>query len=156
MAEYVSKLKPNSWLDPLEVIEHLDIKESKIDVRTNKAEILVQAITYRALSGGVEGNSITITYTGGGTAGAEVVSVSGNNISIQIEDNVSTAAQIKAAFDAFKTANQGTIADSVEAILGTSAPQTIQPQVSLAGGTDPDKDNAKTLSRLEKLDILKS
>ena len=44
-------------------------------------------------------NKITLAYTAGATAGAEVVSVSGNAISIQIQTGVSTATQVKTAFD---------------------------------------------------------
>lgn len=65
-----------------------------------KASLVVQDITYTAVLRGTAGNSISITYTSGGTAGSEVVTVSGNDISIQIEDGVSTATQVKAAFDA--------------------------------------------------------
>lgn len=45
-------------------------------------------------------NKITLAFTGGATAGAEVVTVSGNAISVQIETAVSTATQVKAALDA--------------------------------------------------------
>jgi hypothetical protein len=65
-----------------------------------KAALEVQDLTYTAVVPGAAGNSITIAYTGGATAGAEVVSVVGNAISIQIETGVSTATQVKAAFDA--------------------------------------------------------
>lgn len=41
--------------------------------------------------------TLTITYNGGGTAGAEVVSVAGNNISVQIQNGVSTNNQIRKA-----------------------------------------------------------
>lgn len=47
---------------------------------------------------GVSG--ITVEFAGGGTAGAEVVTVVGTDIEVQIESGVSTAAQIKTAIDA--------------------------------------------------------
>jgi hypothetical protein len=50
-------------------------------------------------------NGSKITYTTGATAGSEVVSVSGDDVSIQIENGVSSATQIKAAFDASAAAD---------------------------------------------------
>lgn len=47
-----------------------------------------------------DNNSYTIEYTPGATAGSEVVSISGNTIECQIESGVSTANQIKTAFEA--------------------------------------------------------
>ena len=64
------------------------------------ASRVIQDLTYTADNVGSNGNLITITYTGGGTAGAEVVTVVGNAISVQIESGVSTALQIKTAVDA--------------------------------------------------------
>lgn len=59
-----------------------------------KADVQIQDINWEAVTGGVGGNSITIEYTTGGAAGAEVVTVVGNAISIQIASGVSTAQQI--------------------------------------------------------------
>lgn len=64
------------------------------------AALIVQDLTYTAKVPGVAGNSITIEYTDGATAGAEVVAVVGNAISVQIQTTVSTADQVKAAVDA--------------------------------------------------------
>ena len=61
------------------------------------AQAVIQDLTYTAVATGSGGNSITIAYTTGGTAGSEVVSVVGNAISVQIASGVSTAAQIAAA-----------------------------------------------------------
>src|SRR5579872_3244840 len=58
------------------------------------ANIQIQDINYQAVTAGASGNSVTIAYTTGGTAGQEVVSVVGNAISVQIASGVSTAAQI--------------------------------------------------------------
>ena len=65
-----------------------------------KASKVFQDITYTARMPGVAGNSITIAYTAGATAGSEVVSVIGNAISVQIETGVSTATQVHAAVEA--------------------------------------------------------
>jgi hypothetical protein len=65
-----------------------------------KAFLVVQALTYTADAYGESGNLISIAYTGGGTAGSEVVTVVGNAISVQIQSGTSTATQIKTAVDA--------------------------------------------------------
>lgn len=65
-----------------------------------KASLTVQDLYYEADASGTGGNSITIEYTTGGTAGSEVVTVVGNAISVQIASGLSTAAQIKAAIEA--------------------------------------------------------
>lgn len=64
------------------------------------ALLAVQDLTYTAVLRGTAGNSITIAYTAGGTAGAEVVTVVGSAISVQIETGVSTATQVRTAINA--------------------------------------------------------
>lgn len=59
-----------------------------------------QGMTYTAVALGPAGDGITITLTAGGTAGAEVVTVVGRAISVQIEDGVTTQTQLKTAIDA--------------------------------------------------------
>lgn len=81
-----------------------------------KAFRAIQEITYTAVKAGSQGNSITIAYTTGATAGSEVVTVNGNAISIQISDGVSTATQVKAAFDLSAAA----VALATAAITGTA------------------------------------
>lgn len=71
-----------------------------IDGLTKAASVIIQDLTYTADAAGVGGNEISITYTGGGTAGSEVVTVDGNAISVQIQSGVSTATQVKTAVDA--------------------------------------------------------
>jgi len=53
-------------------------------------------------------NLITINYTGGGTAGSEVVTIGGGGytINVQIQDGVSTAAQVKKRIENDAGANQ--------------------------------------------------
>lgn len=48
---------------------------------------------------GAAGNAITLTYTSGGTAGAEVVTVVGTAISVQIESGVSSITQVRVAIN---------------------------------------------------------
>jgi hypothetical protein len=64
-----------------------------------KASLVVQDLTYTAKNGGEAGNLISVEYLDTGTAGAEVVTVTSNKISVSMEDGVSTATQVKAAVD---------------------------------------------------------
>lgn len=66
----------------------------------NQAVKVIQDLTYTAVAIGVAGESVTITYAGGGTAGMESVNVVGSAITITIQSAISTATQIKTAFDA--------------------------------------------------------
>lgn len=64
------------------------------------ASIILQDLTITANATGTAANGKTITYTTGATAGAEVVTVSSGNVSVQIQNGVSTATQINAALGA--------------------------------------------------------
>jgi hypothetical protein len=65
------------------------------------ASVELQDLTYAADLTGISRNGKTISYTTGASAGAEVVTVStAGNITIQIENGVSLASEIKTAFDA--------------------------------------------------------
>lgn len=97
-----------------------------------KSSLIVQDLTYEALLAGAAGDEITITYTGGATAGAEVVTVSGNSISVQIENNVSTATQVRTAV----LADVDAAALVNVTVSGTgSDPQTTAASTPLAGGS---------------------
>lgn len=97
------------------------------------ASLVVQDLTYTALAFGTSGNLITIAYTGGGTAGSEVVTVLVNAISVQIQNGASTATQIR-------TAVQASVAASAlvsVAVTGTgSNVQSTAGATPLAGGLD--------------------
>jgi hypothetical protein len=69
------------------------------------ASLVMQDLTYTAGEAMACGNLFSIGYTSGGTAGSEVVSVSGYNVTVQIADGVSTANQVKAAIEANPTTN---------------------------------------------------
>lgn len=70
-----------------------------------------------AVTAGTAGNDVRFRYTSGATAGSEVVSVSTNDISVQIANGVSTLAQIRTAI-----ANSGAAAALVTtASSGASA-----------------------------------
>lgn len=97
-----------------------------------QASLIVQDITYEAVNGGSEGNDISIQYTDTATAGAETVTVTGNAIVIGIESGVSTATQVKAAFDA--EADATALASAT--ISGTAGDaQVTAAETNLAGGS---------------------
>jgi hypothetical protein len=102
------------------------------------ASKVVQDLTYTAASVGVAGNSITITYTGTGTAGAEVVTYVGTALTVDLDPTPvtgSTATQVKAAVDAYFVTNPP--AAVTVTITGTgSNVQTTYSVQPLAGGID--------------------
>ncbi|MDD4888393.1 MAG: hypothetical protein PHU85_00555 [Phycisphaerae bacterium] len=57
-------------------------------------------LKYTATIEGGAGNAIRVRYTAGATAGAEVVTVSGRDITVQVENGVSTATQVSTAVSA--------------------------------------------------------
>ncbi len=76
---------------------------------------VTQGLTITAVTMGSAGNSITIAFTAGATAGAEVVTVTGNAISVQIETGVSTVTQVRTAL------NASTAAAALVTTTGTSS-----------------------------------
>lgn len=94
---------------------------------TSKYYSDIQDIQY--ISDNVNRAFISIQYVGGGTAGAEVVTVTGAVIVIQIEDGVSTATQIKAAFDG--NVNATNLASATITGVGAN-PQNITAAIFLA------------------------
>ena len=58
--------------------------------------VVIGDITYSALSTGGAA-PVSVQYVGGGTAGAEVVTVTGNAITVKIQSGTSTATQVLAA-----------------------------------------------------------
>ena len=69
------------------------------------ASLIEQDLTYTAIAAsGKAGNLINIQYLPGGVAGAEVVAVVGNTITVTMDDGVSDADDIKTAVDAFPAA----------------------------------------------------
>ncbi len=98
-----------------------------------KALLVVQDITYTSVLRGIGGNSYSIEYTDTASAGAETVVVTAGAIVIGIESGVSTATQVKTAFDAESDATDIVSA----AITGTAGdPQATAAAVNLATGTN--------------------
>lgn len=103
------------------------------------ASRVIQDLTIATDLPGTTGNGVTVEYTGGGTAGSEVVSLTGLALSVQIEDGVSTAQQIANALNAYAPFTQNLNVT----VSGTgSNPQTIQGPVNLQNGLDPGNKKA--------------
>lgn len=71
----------------------------KDDVVSTAASLVKGDLTFTAKDVGVEGNEISIEFLDTGTAGAEVVTVTGKKISVSMEATQSTATQLKTAID---------------------------------------------------------
>lgn len=83
-----------------------------------------------------DNNYYTLEYTPGGTAGSEVVYISGSTIEVQIDSGVSTAAQIKAALEAIPQFNSAvTIAISG---VGSNT-QVVAGPTNFTGGANPGR-----------------
>jgi len=95
------------------------------------ATLIVQDLTYTADALDNTGNLISVAYTGGANAGSEVVTVTGNAISVQIQTGVSTATQVKTAVDASAPAS-ALISVTVSGVGATA--QVTATAAFLAGG----------------------
>lgn len=92
--------------------------------------VVVQDLTITSVTTGPTSNRTSITYTTGATAGAEVVTLNTNgDVTVQIQNGVSTATQINAALGAAGAFT----ALYTSAISGVGA--TAQKTVNQAGGT---------------------
>lgn len=90
------------------------------------AVLTIQDLTYTAVASYTAGESVSIAYTAGATAGSEVVTVVGNAITIQIESGVSTAAQVKTKYDLSAAA----VALATCAVTGTAGTAQTAPVVA--------------------------
>lgn len=106
------------------------------------ASLIEQDLSFAAVDAGTNGNSITITYTAGATAGSEVVTYSGSAFTVQIENGVSTANQILAAVQA----NTGFSFYINSALSGVgSNPQNTFGPTNLSGGVNKGTKHAANL-----------
>lgn len=155
MAVYTSILKPTAFLTVDEMAEWLNIKPEKINVPTAeiKATKIIQSLLYTSKKIGTLGNTTTIEYTPGATAGAEVVTLNVNAVSIQIEDGVSTAAQIIAAIEASIDVNPILGAILQGGATGEEGQIVIAPTLLVGGSNDVpfDVDVEKTRRLVERL-----
>lgn len=97
------------------------------------ASLVIQDLTIASDTPGSFLNGVTVEYTGGGTAGSEVVSLAGLALSVQIESGVSTANQIAAALNAYTPFTQN-LNVTISGVGGNA--QVTQAATNLAGGID--------------------
>lgn len=99
--------------------------------------VLFQGLTFTAKKWG---HFPTVTYTVGATAGFEVVTTdSSNNIFVQIEDTVSTTAQVKAAIEATSPSVNGLSAgDLVSIVITTPGTVTAGTSSAMTGAVAPN------------------
>lgn len=118
-----------------QAVVDVDTPSAKTFDSGEASALVVQDLTYTAVTRGVAGDNITIAYTAGGTAGSEVVTVVGTAISVQIDDGVSTATEIETAIDASAAA----LLLVGVAVTGTGGnAQSIASATPLAGGVDSE------------------
>lgn len=134
VAQIIAAVAANAGVTALVVATSLGTSAAQYKVAANpavtltgglaaaSAAVVLQDLTYTAAATGVAGNLITVTYTTGATAGAEVVTVVGNAITIQIQSGVSTATQIHTAFNASSPAT--TLATNTVSGTGATAQVT--------------------------------
>lgn len=96
------------------------------------ATLVNNGITWTAVTMGSAGNSITVALVAGGTAGSEVVTVSGNAISVSIQSTVSTRTQVLTAVQASAAASA---LISISVASGATA-ATLLAATPLASGAD--------------------
>lgn len=126
-----SGININPTIDEARYSVGLSISMDNVTVYAGlQSSVVFQDLTYTFTQPG-DNNSYSIEYTPGATAGAEVVSILGNAITVQIESGVSTANQVKAAVEAvpaFASALTITVSG-----VGTN-PQVTDGPDSFAGG----------------------
>jgi len=108
---------------------------------------VLQDLTFTAKIPGIQGNGVRIAYTVGATAGAEVVTVLGATISVQIETAVSTATQVRTAILASEAA-MSLLASVVISGTGSNAQVAVAATALLGGANTPaDGQGALTNSK---------
>ena len=97
------------------------------------ASLLIQGLRYRAAQSGVGGNEISIEYRNSTslTDGVPEITVTDNDIVIDIEDGVTTGYQIRQAVEGLMAAD-----NMVEIKVMGSIPQFVQARTSLSGGRE--------------------
>ncbi len=98
------------------------------------ASLVEQDLTFTFNTIGAGENDYTLRYTAGGTAGSEVVTLVGQAIEVQIEDNVSSANQIKSAMEAV---SQLATAITITVSGTGSNAQSVFGPTNFAGGENP-------------------
>lgn len=116
----------------------------------------IQSIAYETRSDVL--GTVTVQYTGGGTAGSEVVTVVGNAITVQIQNGVSTASQIRNRIENSIAAlalisisileNQSSVAQTTTAVISLDS-DTIMYLDSVTNLVAPVSGTLRTYVRVE-------
>lgn len=86
-----------------------------------------QGLTFTATQG--HGNDVSIQYVAGGTAGSEIITLVGTQITVQIEDGVSIASNVIAAF---KQSEAATELVNIDFLITYATNLTVQAETFLA------------------------
>jgi hypothetical protein len=122
----------------------LDINMGNVTVYAGvQSSLVLQDLTFTSILAGTTANVVTIEYTGGGTAGSEVVTGAFPAFSVQIDSGVSTATQVKAALDTY-TAWSSAVTTTISGVGGNA--QVTVAATNLAGGIDPGQKYAANLT----------
>jgi hypothetical protein len=144
MADYASRLPVNTfgiYSDPDNINPSTNGVTAHLRTFAGVAASLtvLTDIVYTAVAVGLAGNSITVTYTSGGTKGAEVVTYVGTALSVQLDATPvtgSTATDVKTAVDAYFLANPpAPVTLTIVAGHGANV-QAVFATTPLAGGLD--------------------
>jgi hypothetical protein len=115
----------------------------------------IQGLTYKTRRDVV--TTVTVNYVGGGTAGAEVVSVVGTNITVQIQAGVSTASNVRNALEksidalALITINvvDGNILQALQPVVNLDSDVTIEVETTAGFLTPAPAYGLRTYLRIE-------
>lgn len=100
----------------------------------SKAFVIDQGMNFKSLTRDGAWNQYTLQFIEGGTAGSEVIALSGFDITIQIEDGVSTSQQVVDAFNASDLVNTNFAATTA---TPTSLVDIHVNSLPFRGGRDP-------------------
>ena len=149
---YTSILKPDAYITVDEFAEWINVETNvALPAPEVKATKTIQNLLFTAKLVGILGNQIGVQYSGGATAGSEVVTVLSNAITVQIENGVSTAQNIIDAILASTPASNLVLVALAGLATGTEA-QALQAMTLLTGGVNagvPAKDAYKNRRILE-------
>lgn len=149
----MSLLKNNNFITIEETADWLNIDLDQIVVPDPESSAFLEIadLKFEAIESGNGGNDLSIEYIAGAIAGAEVVTLSGYKISVQIEVGVSTAELVKDAVESHAV-------NALVAVTYTPAglpdnTQVLHIEANLAGGNTyipPENNIAKRVRLLER------
>lgn len=125
----------NTYYQTAPLVSAVRILATNKPIAQKSAVLSLNGIKFTGLLSGADSNALTITITGGATAGSEVVtSTSAGALTIQVETTVSTATQVYAAL---KAKTDATVSAFFAFALVTGATTwATAAAANLAGGVD--------------------